>query len=108
MLAHQLQRPHRPRTVQIIPEFVFASEAIEVEGRRVLRGQKHGEYSLPVAVGTMAPSSAEDALAVFPQHLETIIAAGLEPKGGVHLSEPSFRVIRSCFFSDVWNFWYGK
>ena len=28
MLAHQLQRSHRPRTVQIIPEFVFASEAI--------------------------------------------------------------------------------
>jgi hypothetical protein len=64
-----------------MPEFVFVSEALEVEGPRILRREKHGQYSGPVAVGTMARSSAEDALAVFPQHLEIIVPAAVEPKG---------------------------
>jgi len=100
MFAHELQRPHGPRTAQLILQSVFASEAIEAEGCRVLRGRKHGKYAFPVAVGVIAPSSAEDALAVFPQHLEAIIAASAEPKGCDHLSDAAVRSaayrLRTC------------
>jgi hypothetical protein len=50
----------------------------------VLRGGKHGKHGVPVAAGAAAPSSAQDALVVFPHHLESF-ATGVNPGGWVHL-----------------------
>ena len=32
VLAHELQRPHRPRAVELVPQFIFVREAIEDGG----------------------------------------------------------------------------
>jgi hypothetical protein len=53
-------------------------ETIEAARRRVFLGGKHGEHGVPVAIGGIAPSLTEDALAVLPQHLETTIRISAE------------------------------
>ena len=65
-LAHELQRPHRPRAVEVVLQSVFVCETVEAVGCRVLRSRKHGQHSGPVAVGGIAPFSAEDAFAILP------------------------------------------
>jgi hypothetical protein len=59
-------------------------ETIEAAGRRVLRDWKHYQDRLPIAIGTGAPSSAEDAFGVLPQHLGANIAIPDEPGGWAH------------------------
>ena len=86
-LAHELQRAHRPGTVQVVLQSVFVSETIQAARRRVFRGGKHRENGVPVA---LAPSPAEDALAVFAQHLHATIPSA-EPRGWVHVPDPAVR-----------------
>ena len=72
--AHELQRPHRPRCVELILQSVFVSKAIEDVGRRVLHSGHHGQHCNAVTIGVPAPPSAEHAMsAVFPQDLETVL-----------------------------------
>ena len=86
--AHELERPHRPRPVQLILQSVFVSEAIEGGGRRVLRGGQHGQHGGRDRRRRQAPSSAEDAFAVLPQDLEATISTSAEPRGWIHLPDP--------------------
>ena len=49
----------------------------------MLRGGQHGQHGSTIAVG-VAVSSAEDALAVLPQDLETAIPMGAKSRGRFH------------------------
>src|SRR6267154_27253 len=69
-LAQKLQRPHYRRTVELILQSVFVSQPINKARRGVVRGGKHGQHGRPAAVTVIAPTSAEDALTVLPQHYE--------------------------------------
>jgi hypothetical protein len=46
----------------------------------MLRGGKHDQHGSPIRVGA-ALFSAEDALAVLPQHLQATISTSVEPGG---------------------------
>ena len=83
--ADELERSHRPRPVQFVLQFVFASEAIEGGRYRMLRGGQHGQHGGPITVGV---SSAEDAFTVLPQDLEATTSTSAEPRGWVHLRDP--------------------
>jgi len=56
-------------------------ETTETAGRRVLRDRKHYQDRLPIAIGTGAPSSADEAFGILPQYLGANIANPAEPKG---------------------------
>jgi len=73
VLAHEVQRPHGPRAIQLILQAVFVGEAIEARGRGVLRGGLNNQHRAPVVVIAQAPPSAEDAFAVLPQNLTAAI-----------------------------------
>jgi len=68
-LAHQIQRPHRPIAVELIPQSVFMRQSIEAGGCGVLRYGDYGEPRARVALG--APPPAQDALAVVRQYLQS-------------------------------------
>ena len=53
-LAHELQRPHRPRPVQLVLQSVFVSKAIEGGRCRMLRGGQHDQHGGPMTVGVGA------------------------------------------------------
>ena len=66
--AHELQRPHRPRAIELVLQSVFVRETIEARARRVLGGGQNDEHGAPVAVIAQAPPSAQDAFAVLRQN----------------------------------------
>jgi hypothetical protein len=73
--APEFERPHRPRSVELILQSVFVGEALEDVGRRLLCGGQHGQHGAAIAIGARAPSSAEHAMfAVLPQDLETVVS----------------------------------
>src|SRR4029077_137187 len=80
VVAGKRARSRRPGAVQIFLQFVFVSEAIEVVKHWLLRSGKHNEHCIPVA-GTIAPSPAEDTIAVPPHHPEVPTPANVEPRG---------------------------
>ena len=84
-LAGERERPCRPCGVELVPQFIFVGEAIEGSRQRALRGGQHGQHGAAAAVAVRAPSSAEDAFAVLPQHLEIAHPISVELKGWVHL-----------------------
>jgi hypothetical protein len=54
----------------LILQFVFMSQ-LNNEGRRgVFRGGEYGQHGGPVAITVIAPSPAQDALAILQQHRE--------------------------------------
>ena len=80
-LADELQRPHRPRSVELILQSIFMSKAIEDLLWRVLHGGHHGQHGETVAIRAQAPPSAEHAMfAVLPQNLETVLSLTAERK----------------------------
>jgi hypothetical protein len=78
---HKLQRSHRPRIVQMVLQRVFVSEAIEAVTGRVLRSGEHNQHRVPVAVVAIAPSPAEDTIAVLPRYPEATMPVDVEPRG---------------------------
>ena len=86
-VADELQRPHRPRPVQLVLQAVFVSQAIQGRRCRMLRGGQHGQHGVPVAVGARAPCPAEHAVAVLPQDLEVAISVCAEPRRCIHLPD---------------------
>src|SRR5689334_18961208 len=86
--ADERERSHRPRPIQFVLQFVFASKAIEGGRCRMLRGWQHDQHGRPMTVD-VAFSSAEDAFTVLPQDLEATISTSAEPRGWVHLPDPS-------------------
>ena len=76
VLAHELQRPRRPRAVQFILQSVFVSKAFQIARRGVLRGGNHGQHGGPVAVTGITPSSTEEDCTVLPQHLQLATPTG--------------------------------
>src|SRR5216684_1106186 len=66
---------------------MFASQAIERGGCRMLGGGQHGQHSGPMAT-SVALSSTEDALAVLPQYLETANSTSARPRGWIHMHNP--------------------
>jgi hypothetical protein len=52
----------------------------------MLHGGQHGQHGSIIAVG-VAVSSAEDALAVLPQDLETAIPMGAKSRGRFHVPD---------------------
>ena len=65
-IAHDLQRSHRPRSVQLFLQSVFVGEAIEARARRVRRDGQNDQDGAPAAVLAQTPPSAEDTFAVLP------------------------------------------
>jgi hypothetical protein len=49
VLAQQRERPHCPRTVQLILQSVFMRQAIEAARRRGIRGGNDGQHRVAVA-----------------------------------------------------------
>ena len=86
MLAHELQRSCRPLIIEVVPQSVFVSKTIEGSTRGMLGGGQHGQHGSIIAVA-VAVSSAEDALAVFPQDLETAIPMGAKSRGRFHVPD---------------------
>jgi hypothetical protein len=68
-VTHELQRPQRPRTSQVFPEFEFMREAIDALKGRMLSFGKDGYESVPIAVCVIPEQSAERTSPVSPQHL---------------------------------------
>ena len=54
-LAHELHRPQRPRTVEVVLEFVFVCETIDALKRRMLSAGEDGCESIPMALIIIAP-----------------------------------------------------
>jgi hypothetical protein len=78
VFAHKRQRPRCRPTVQFVLQFVFMRQLIN-EGRRgVFRGGEHGKHGGPFAITVIAPSSAEDALAILQQYREATNPARAE------------------------------
>jgi hypothetical protein len=74
-LSHEFERSRRPHIVQRIPQSVFVREAINESGGRSLSGGKHGQHGTTIAAWS-ARCSAEDALAILPQHQKIGIPIG--------------------------------
>jgi hypothetical protein len=72
MLLHEFQRPERPMDIEVLPQVVFACEAMNTIGSRRLGGGKHGQESGPVAIGAVTPDSVEQNPVLMPQRLECI------------------------------------
>ena len=83
MFPHELQRPQRPRAVDVFLQCVFVCETTDEAGCRVLRDGKDRHVCLRGAIGAIAPDRAEPALAVFPQQFWRG-TAGVEPRQSVH------------------------
>ena len=66
VLAHEIQRPNRPRGVKMISQAVFVSKTIENNGRWNFGRRKNDNETTPIVTGFATRRSAEDALAVFP------------------------------------------
>jgi hypothetical protein len=62
---------------------------IEAVRRWVLRSGKHNQDRVPVIA--VAPSPAEDTIAVLPHHPEATITANVEPRGSVHPPDSTVR-----------------
>src|SRR6267143_2563785 len=92
VVVRQRDGSRRPRIVQIVFQSVFVSEAIEAVRRWVLRSGKHNQDRVPV-VGAIAPSPAEDTIAVLPHHPEATIPANVEPRGWVHPPDSTVRPV---------------
>ena len=72
-IAHELQRPRRPRLVELILEFVFMRESIEARAGRLVGGRQNDQHGAPVAIIVQAPPFSEDAFAVLPQNLRDTV-----------------------------------
>ena len=72
-LAHELQRPQRPRTVEVVPQLEFMHQAIDAARRRRIRSGLHRDVRVRRAIAVAAHCSAEHALAVLPQDFQDLI-----------------------------------
>ena len=68
-IAHDIQGPDRPPSVQLFLQSVFVGEAIEARARRVRSGGQNDQDGAPASVLAETPPSAEDAFVVLPQNL---------------------------------------
>ena len=80
-VVHELQRPHRPRGVQLVLQSVLVSEPIEARARRVRSDGQNDQHSAPPAISADAPPSAEDTLAILPQNRTTTIRIAVGKPG---------------------------
>jgi hypothetical protein len=55
----------------------------------MLRGWRHRQHRLPLAIGIQTPSSAEYTLAVLPQDLEAALRISAEPKRFLQRPHPA-------------------
>ena len=92
-LAHELQWSHRPRAVELVLQPIFVSEAIKAARGGMLRGGNHDKHGGPGAVIRLAPSSAEDALAILPQDREITILICAKSRGWVQLPDSAAKPI---------------
>src|SRR5580692_4100437 len=74
-LADETKRPHRPRVVQRISQFVFVSKSVEDSLRGMLGGGNDGQHSRIIA-GCAPLSPPDHALSVLPQDPETVVPVG--------------------------------
>jgi hypothetical protein len=79
-VTHDLQWSHRPRAVEFVLQTTFVSKAIKAARSGLFRGGNHGNQGGPIAVIRLAPSSAEDALAILPQDREAAIPVNPNPR----------------------------
>jgi hypothetical protein len=86
--AHELQRPHRPRQVQLVLQAIFVGEAIENGGLRVLAGGPHAQHGGLIAIGRFAPYAVQGKFAVLQQKLDPVIRKRSEAKNRVQLVTP--------------------
>ena len=80
-LVHQIQRPQRPRSVEMVLQSIFVSEPVDAAWARLLAGASYRDELPPAAIGAFAPGSAKDTLSVVPQHLESAVLAAAGPRG---------------------------
>src|ERR1700722_4960827 len=93
VVMRQCDWSRRPRIVQIVLQSVFVSETIEAV-RSLLRNGTHDEDRVPVAVGVIAPTFAEGAIAVLPRHPEVTIHPKVRQRGWDHPSDSTARSVR--------------
>jgi hypothetical protein len=66
VFSYELQRPHRPSVVELVPELIFVREPFERQGRRAVRGEENHQDRLALALGLQAGSAKENAFAIPP------------------------------------------
>ena len=91
MFAHDLKWSHCPRTIQLVLQLTFVSEAIKAVWGGLLRGGNYGKHGGPVPVIRVALRSAEDALAVLPQDRESAIPVSANSRKWVQLGDSAAR-----------------
>ena len=96
MLMHQVQRPHRPRRVEMVLRSIFVCEFTDAAGGRLLTGASYRHELLLATLGAFAPSSAEDTFSVLPQHLESAVLAMTGSREWVHLWSSAARPVSEC------------
>ena len=87
-VVHEFQRPRRPGAVQFVAQVVLVGQAIQTGGRRVLRGDPHGQHRSVTAIGFQVPYPAEGTITVLPQDLEATVFKRAEPRRRLQLLAP--------------------
>jgi hypothetical protein len=87
-LEQKLQRPHRPRPVEVFLQSVFVRETADTVSGRVLRCRQHDKNVARSAIGAVARCPAENSVPVLPQNIERdILPTSTETRGSVHLPD---------------------
>ncbi len=79
VFTQELQRPHCPCAIKLVPQAKFVSKPIEA-GRQWMFGSEPRKQDVVAAVLARTPSSREDALAIVPQNLEPVIHRCRNPR----------------------------
>ena len=86
-VADKLQRPRRPRPVQLVPQGVFMGQPVQGRRRRMLCGGQHRQHRMLLAIGPPAPRPAKHKVAILPQDLEVVVLVRVKPSRCVQLPD---------------------
>src|SRR5262249_38567543 len=88
-IADEVQRPRRPRPVELVLQFEFMGKTIEACAGRVIAGGSNGQHGVLLAVIIQSPAAAEDAFAVLPQDLRGALRVRAVKAMRHHLPAPA-------------------
>jgi hypothetical protein len=66
IFAHELERPHGPDAIKLVPKFVFSREPFECQGWRAIRDELNRQDRLRLAPDPRPRSTTKNAFAISP------------------------------------------